>query len=189
MEVFPGWHVRVHRVQLNGFDQSSLADNTLELVDSGFALDAETAEGAFIPNTESLVGTEHGCCVDGTSCLLRLRAGTAGIVDLTPQTEISTSQQANVKSKAFMLRADPNTNLIVSRTFIPSVRHEVPPVGLDGSTRAGQATSGRELWLATGVFAVAGAASVDRQMVLDLWRNRPNLKVRLVDDDLEITVL
>ncbi|KAL2859350.1 hypothetical protein BJX68DRAFT_276704 [Aspergillus pseudodeflectus] len=189
MEVFPGWHVRVHRVQLNGFDQSSLADNALELVDSGFALDAETAEGAFIPNTESLVGTEHGCCVDGTSCLLRSRAGTAGIVDLTPQTEISASQQANVKSKAFMLRADPNTNLIVSRTFIPSVRHDVPPVGLDGGTRAGQATSGRELWLATGVFAVAGAASVDRQTVLDLWRNRPNLKVKLVDDDLEITVL
>ncbi|KAL3484847.1 hypothetical protein BJX62DRAFT_48849 [Aspergillus germanicus] len=187
MDIFPGWHVRVHRVQLNGIDQSSLADNALELVDSGFALDAETADGGFIPSTESAVGTEHGCRVDGISCLLRSSAGTAGIVDLTPQTEFPLPHQTNVDSKAFMLRADPNTNLIASRTFIPSVRHNVPP-GSHG-TRETRATSNRELWLATGVFGVAGNAGIDRQTVLDLWRNRPNLRVGLVDDELEITDL
>ncbi|KAJ0423168.1 hypothetical protein BJY00DRAFT_310294 [Aspergillus carlsbadensis] len=187
-EKFPGWHVRIHRVQLNGFDQSSLAANALELVDSGFALDAETADGGFIPSTGSLVGTEHGCRVDGTGCLLTSGAGAVGVVDLTPQTEFSVSQPGGVDSKSFMLRADPNTNLIASRTFIPSVRHEISPAGSHGA-RVGEATRDRELWLATGVFAVADGAGIGQQEVLDLWRSRPNLRVRLVDGDLEITVL
>ncbi|KAL3462486.1 hypothetical protein BJX64DRAFT_140587 [Aspergillus heterothallicus] len=188
--VLPGWHVRVHRVTFNDFDRSSLVDSVLQVVDSGFALDAETAEGGFITNAESLSETDHGCCVDATGCLLRSRAGTVGIVDLTPQTEFSVSKRGggHLQSRAFMLRADPNTNLIASRTFIASVRHEIQPSEsriLEGS----QATRGRELWLATGVFGVTMSTEIDQQAVLEMWQSRPSLRVGVIDDELDICVL
>ncbi|KAL2841719.1 hypothetical protein BJY01DRAFT_256933 [Aspergillus pseudoustus] len=190
METLPGWHVRIHRVKLKNFDRSSLCDNMLDIIDSGFALDAETAQGGFITNTEAFLGTENGCCVDATGCLLRSRAGTVGIVDLTPQTDFQVSKQGNsqIQSKAFMLRADSNTNLIASRTFIPSVRHTLLPSASE-ITEVKQVTRDRELWLATGVFAVAGSAGIDQQAVLNMWRHQPGLRVGVVDGELEVSVL
>ncbi|KAL2812257.1 hypothetical protein BJX63DRAFT_432700 [Aspergillus granulosus] len=186
--VFPGWHVRMHRVKSKGFEPSRLSNNmALEIVDSGFALDAETAGGGNILPTESWSATEHGYSADSTSCLLRSRAGTVGIVDLAPQMNLLVPKQGNIRarSEAFVLRADPNTNLIASRTFIPSIRHKLSP----STPHPSEVTGDREWWLATGVFAIAGSASIDRQAVLDMWRNQPRLSVGVEGEKLKISVL
>ncbi|KAL6236493.1 hypothetical protein BDW75DRAFT_250049 [Aspergillus navahoensis] len=178
---YPGWHARVHRVQ-GSFKQQWLSEN-IQLVDSGFALDCQTASGGFIPAGQSSSDALEGHCTEQWGCLIKSRAGTSGIVDLTGQAEFLTSSSVekavDVQSRAFCLRADPNTNLIASRTFIPSVRHDLSPSDIDAN--AG-------VWLVSGVFAVAASADLGHETVRDMWMKRPTLSIRAVGEDLDIIV-
>lgn len=180
-EVYPGWHVRVHRIQ-GSFEQRGLSED-IQLVDSGFAISSETASGGFITATQPNPQTFEGHCLEQGSCLIRSRAGASGIADLTENTQFLVSssgkKMVDVQSRVFCFRPDPNTNLIASRTFLPSVRHDLPLSSLGNS---------REIWLVSGVFAVAASAGLGHESVRDMWMKRPKLSIRAVGDDLDISV-
>ncbi|KAL5041877.1 hypothetical protein BDW71DRAFT_201020 [Aspergillus fruticulosus] len=179
--VYPGWHMRVHRVQ--GSFEGKLLSEDIQLVDSGFALDCQTASGRFIPAGQSSSDAFEEHCIEQRSCLIKSRAGTSGIVDLTGDAELLASSSSettvDVQSRAFCLKADPNTNLFASRTFIPSVRHDLPPsdIGDNG-----------DIWLVSGVFAIAASAGLGHETVRDMWMKRPKPSIRAVGENLDISV-
>ncbi|KAL4972303.1 hypothetical protein BDW66DRAFT_163009 [Aspergillus desertorum] len=180
--VYPGWHLRVHRVQ-GSFEQRGLLENILQLVDSGFALDCQTASGGCILGAQSSSDALNGHCTEQRSCMIRSRAGASGIVDLTGKAEFLVSSSGektvDVQSRACCLRADPNTNLIASRTFIPSVRHDLPLSNIGNN---------REAFFVSGVFAVAASAGLEHESVRKMWMKRPKLSIRSVGENLDISV-
>ncbi|CBF80518.1 hypothetical protein AN8424.2 [Aspergillus nidulans FGSC A4] len=180
-EVYPGWHVRVHRIQGTS-EQRGLSED-IQLVDSGFAISSETASGGFITAAQPNSQTFEGRYSEPGSCLIISRAGASGIADLTANTQFLVSSSGKemvyVQSRVFCFRPDPNTNLIASRGFLPSVRHDLPLSSLGNS---------REIWLVSGVFAVAASAGLGHESVRDMWMKRPKLFIRAAGDDLDISV-
>lgn len=100
---------------------------------------------------------------------MRSEAGAGGIQDLSSSFLESISDGpetagAKVNSEGFVLRADPNTNLISPRTFIPCVKHHLAPA----EQRSGIQPTRREAWFVSGVFAVS-AQHVSESDVSGLW--------------------
>ncbi|KAL4875152.1 hypothetical protein BJY04DRAFT_232922 [Aspergillus karnatakaensis] len=177
VESFPGWHVRVHRVHWNLTPGAASILEAVRLVDAGFAIDAGTASGGFISGSASISNTAESCSTEGDATLITSRAGSSGMINLTKEATFNINNTSTNESKAFALRADPNTNLIASRTFIPSIRHELTFDGDQG-----------ELWLITGVFAVAASAGLQGDRVYDLWAKQPRLSILVAGDDVDVTV-
>ncbi|KAL4905646.1 hypothetical protein BDW74DRAFT_185161 [Aspergillus multicolor] len=182
-EVYPGWHARVHRVV--GLSTRRSRWEAIQLVDSGFAIDAETASGRFIPQVQPDSASLEGHCTEASSCLITSRAGTSGIINWTADIKFLTLNTAstvpvNPKGKAFCLRADPNTNIIASRAFIPSVRHGIPIENHEGGNG--------EILFVSGVFAVAASAGLGHDEVHGMWMKRPKLAINVAGDDLEVIV-
>jgi hypothetical protein len=93
----------------------------------------------------------EGVLEDIAAALIVSSSGASGIVQLRPSSPLVRGQ---------VLKPDANTNLVVQRTLIPTVRQEL----------AFEATAGEEeevVMLVVGVFAVAGRSSQDGG---DLWR-------------------
>ncbi|KAF9887761.1 hypothetical protein FE257_009567 [Aspergillus nanangensis] len=170
-EAFPGWHARVHRVKWSRTG-GGLCRDGIQVVDSGFAIDSETVSGGgLIQKRPSVVGMDEGWYHDAESCLVSSRGGISGISDLINM------QQRDVRSEGFALRADPNSNLMTSRTLIPTMRHWIP---LDGEG---------ERWLVSGVFAIAESAGLDQDARYRMWLKRPQLVIRANSHDVEISVM
>ncbi|KAL3471591.1 hypothetical protein BJX99DRAFT_266581 [Aspergillus californicus] len=190
MEVYPGWHVRIHHVKRDGREKRAcLPIDSIRLIDGGFALDATTDKGGLISRVESMstsTSMEDGWSIDPTTCLLRSRAGSCGVVDLTSQTEILGHVTMDPQGKSFVLRADPNTNLVASRTIIPCVRHEIPSV--DPEREQDGSCCERGVWLVTGVFAVAARAGLSRDTVHNMWLKRPSVFITEGRGDLGIKI-
>lgn len=176
----PGWHVRVHRV--SGVSAAHEPES-ISLVDGGFAIASCAPDGRFIPElSESELGrdgwftsgTNDGGCALVSSC-----AGTSGVVDLTNSLAepVAASGGLLISSSTAVMRPDPNTNLIVSRTMMPFVRHE-----LEVSSEP------RKMVFATAVFAVKALHNMQRDEVCRLWRRRPSVKID-GEGCLEVTVL
>jgi hypothetical protein len=172
---FPGWHVRVHRIRSKRAPEE-FPWKKIELVDAGFALDAETTSAGLIPQVQSVSGKE-GHYAGRTECLIKSRAGASGIVDLTEQSISVESTNLDVQTKGFALRADPNTNLIASRTLIPCVRNNIA---------VGGQTDNIEYWLVSGVFAVTASAGLGQDTIDNMWLNRPRPSIRILGDDVDI---
>ncbi|KAH8425147.1 glycoside hydrolase family 154 protein [Aspergillus melleus] len=174
VDAFPGWHARIHRVT---YQETPWIDN-IHIVDSGFALGAETPAGGFITpevRSASVTGAE--------GCLLISSAGASAVVDLKPETELAAiDTQIEVQSESFALRADPNTNLMSSRTLIPSIKHHL---NLNRSERNAR----QEVCLVSGVFAVAASAGLDKDTIRGMWSRRPRLRVEVVSDEMNISLL
>lgn len=154
-EVYPGWHVRIHRIKWNSSGDGPWSEG-IQLVDAGFAINAETACGGLIsevPSSEIL----EGYCVQDQTCLVTSTAGASGVVDLGEQ----------MKGRTFVLKADPNTNLMASRTVIPAVEYSIK--------------QGEDALLVTGVFGVAASADLGHRAVCEMWMNRPELSIDSLD--------
>ncbi|KAL2825797.1 hypothetical protein BDW59DRAFT_161467 [Aspergillus cavernicola] len=187
-EVFPGWHVRVHRARWSKSAGTSSFIEGMQVIDSGFSLDSETAMGGLIPGVQPASTTRDGWFSDATGCLLRSRAGASGIVDLTDHTDFAgIHDQENVRGECFALRADPNTNLISPRTLIPSIQHGVNISG-PGRGKEQEGNGLGEVWLVSGVFAVAASAGLDPETIHSMWLKRPSLHIK-GDEGLEVSVI
>ncbi|KAL4867199.1 hypothetical protein BDV12DRAFT_209992 [Aspergillus spectabilis] len=189
VESFPGWHVRVHRVKWKSSAALASVLNSVRIIDAGFAIDAETSTGRLIPDAKSISSKIEGCSTEGGNCLITSHAGASGISDFTSQTELNVNNsRSGVESKSFGLRADPNTNLITSRTSIPCVRHDL--VLLDHETKQDQGANTKdELWLVSGVFAVAvSSRGLERETIHNMWLKQPQLCIRVVDDKVHISI-
>lgn len=173
---FPGWHVRIHRIRSKGAPEQ-LPWKRIELVDAGFALDAETRSAGLIPEAQSVSAEGH--YASRSKCLIKSRAGASGIVEFTEQSILVERTNLNVQTRGFAMRADPNTNLIASRTLIPCLRNNIA-VG-------GQPDNGVEYWLVSGVFAVAASAGLEQDTIDKMWLHRPRPSIRILGDDVDIS--
>tara|TARA_R110002003_G_scaffold193_4_gene14948 strand:+ start:3565 stop:5583 length:2019 start_codon:yes stop_codon:yes gene_type:complete len=113
---WPGWHLRVHRVEWRaaqgGCDCPSAK---LRLVDGGFAASAQTRRGDSIFESKcsddfrslGLDDTEiEGWWSDNTKSLVLSESGASGIVDLTAR---FMPTENHLNSSSIIIRADPNT--------------------------------------------------------------------------------
>ncbi|KAL4794269.1 hypothetical protein BDV19DRAFT_390330 [Aspergillus venezuelensis] len=186
VEIFPGWHVRVHRVACGNPQILSLLADDIQIVDAAFAVDAQGLSGTFIPEVRSSAEGLEGYCADNQGFLIQSQARASGIVDLTKETEFALDAgESRLSSRTSFLRADPNTNLIASRTFIPIVRHSIPCENSEGEPD-GLEQNGKEVWFVTGVFAVSSNAGLEPAIIRDMWLDRPRLVIRPVINDVEI---
>lgn len=182
MVEFPGWHVRLHRIRSKHAPEQ-FQWKRIELVDAGFALDAQTCAAGLIPEVQSVCGKVEGHYVTGSECLIKSQAGASGIVDFTEQSCISAHGiKMDVQTGGFVMRADPNTNIIASRTLIPCVRSNIAVVG-QGQTD----NMDVEYWLVSGIFAVTASAGLGQDTIDNMWLNRPRPSIRILGDDVNIT--
>lgn len=162
-DVYPGWHVRVHRVSWSKDAEAKLLDDKIRLVDGGFSIPALTEGGFHVPEVgaQDLMTASEGWCA-GTDALVRSKRGFGGISDLTE----AFGEGPGKETEAFVLKADPNTNLVSPRTLIPCVRHGLTPGGGEEELR--------EAWLVTGVFACSARVSADE--AVKFWQQKPRVR-------------
>lgn len=170
---FPGWHVRIHKLARTADSEAALfRDGNLVLVDGGFAVPSFTDAGLHITETTERDVGNGDCFSRGEShCLVRSSGGTGGVAVL--ENNVSRQQQqggtvhATHIAEPMLLRADPNTNLISPRTFIPCVKYTLDAAGLKGNGK-------REAQFVTGVFAVDGSKKRHQDVTAE-WENRPQV--------------
>ncbi|KAI9148234.1 putative pectate lyase A [Paramyrothecium foliicola] len=133
---FPGWHIRAHKVRWTRQAEFAFLGGEVQLVDGGFAIPAFNESGHYVSShakedpaqVESIFQTS-------THCIMRSGKGTCGIAHIsTTAAGADTTQEVtrvDVHKDAFILRADPNTNLINSRTFIPCLQYKLPSAPTD----------------------------------------------------------
>ncbi|KAF8921571.1 hypothetical protein CPB85DRAFT_1271459 [Mucidula mucida] len=116
----PLWHLRVHRIR---------SGRQLSSAEGGFAVYGQGKSGRALDPTPG--GEEFGTYEKGGEARAASKAGVVGVVDL-----LGTPSRVG---KA--LRTDANTNLMVPRAVMPTLRAEH-----DGT--------GQDVWLVTAVFAL-----------------------------------
>lgn len=109
---WPGWHVRIHRVEW----QPTKGHSTLEMVDGGFAASAQTSNGVSIFETpvrsmRQDLKAPHGWYKSQDSALVISTSGASGVLDLTNHIVVAKDAEGERRSEteASIIRADPNT--------------------------------------------------------------------------------
>ncbi|KAK7216319.1 hypothetical protein V2G26_004322 [Clonostachys chloroleuca] len=177
----PGWHIRIHRIRWAQEAERTVLTDGFQLIDGGFAIPAFTAAGHHIPELSSEnASAAEGCLKGNKSYLAKSAFGASGIVNLmdaliiqpsVPQEGGDEAIAGLIAIEAQILRADPNSNLIHPRTFIPILKHTfVPSRGEEVNTH--QNSPLKEAWLVSGVFAVSFSEHWSGD-VSNLWANRP----------------
>jgi hypothetical protein len=110
---WPGWSLRLHHVKWTPY---SSIEETLQIVDGGFAANAQATDNVSI--------LEHPCAPspgakddqktvgwwkDGESAFVLSESGASGIVDLTNSCLYLIPPNTPIQSNTVMIRADPNT--------------------------------------------------------------------------------
>lgn len=154
---YENWHTRVHRIR---------TARKLYTCDAAFALKGihedsgrELAEVNWVilgRNMESSTIAEGRFSMQGQA-LASSSAGVVGITDLPIPTgyEQATSRQGQV------LDEDANSNLLHSRTVLPSLRSEVEP------------SNSRNVWLVAAIFAVPAGQSGWQMQWKDRFERKP----------------
>ncbi|KAI8668382.1 hypothetical protein NCS55_00863600 [Fusarium keratoplasticum] len=150
----PNWHLRVHRIQAGrkvATADGSFAVRNVNSVDGRYLglYDAKTLEGTspeIIGNydTESPAGWSGG--VEGAFAASK---GAAGIRALEPGT----------RRRAMLVNADPNSNLVESRTTIPTLQDTI--------------AEGETVWYVTAIYAKPPTPGLDRQDSMTGWEELP----------------
>lgn len=161
---WPDWHVRVHRIRRT--DSNPVTCSSFVAVEGGFAIEGvRKSDRRFIPTK---VSTKEVDRFDGDgddavevaieaaeSALIMSSAGASGIADLSPR-------NPGLRSMAQVLKPDPNTNLMASRTLLPVIRHHSTQWPSDG------------IVLASAVFAISFKSGVlSGRDVNARWLRRP----------------
>ncbi|KAF4950060.1 hypothetical protein FGADI_8506 [Fusarium gaditjirri] len=128
---YPGWHIRIHYIKGLGAVNNNPWFRGFEMVDSSFAINALTKDGHHIPAIDRAMIKHDGQFAEGyvteeSSILVKSRGGVGGIVDLTPSIHFKGGlrrDEYKLGGRGYLIHADPNTNLIAQKTFIPSIRY------------------------------------------------------------------
>jgi hypothetical protein len=114
----PLWHLRVHRIKTG---------RALSSAEGGFAIYGQAKNGRAL---EPASGEAFGAFAEGGATRATSRAGVVGVVDVGGQPRTGTA-----------LRTDANSNLIVARAVLPTLRGEHEP-------------GPQSIWLVTAVFGL-----------------------------------
>lgn len=114
VKMWPGWTVRVHRIEWTTHTQDTTA---LRLVDGGFAISAQTTSDASIFEKHVQTSVEagmndkapEGWWNDERSAIVLSASGASGVVDLTVEFTQNAQTETYSQSKTTIIRADPNT--------------------------------------------------------------------------------
>ncbi|KAL9562587.1 hypothetical protein ACKAV7_013151 [Fusarium commune] len=158
---YPGWHLRIHHIKDLGAVNGIPWFNSFEMVDSSFAVDAVTDAGYHIPEIDRAKIKHDGQFAKGyvteqSSVLVKSRSGVSGIVDLTPTIHfkgLGHRDGPKLEGRGYLIHADPNTNLIAQKTFIPSIRYY--GAGAMGSQSNVASEAPPSVIVATAVFGVS----------------------------------
>ncbi|TQV90606.1 hypothetical protein IF1G_10758 [Cordyceps javanica] len=161
---WPDWHLRIHRIRC-----ATPSASPVTAVEGGFAIfaprksDNRLVQTAKSPTTESLLFENfdgEGMAMETAhTALIVSEAGASGIVDLTPQ-----AQAHDVTIRGDVMRPDPNTNIMTTKTMIPNIRYRTVIRGAE------------ETILASGVFAIAGKQD-NMKEIEARWLRRPGLSL------------
>lgn len=169
LESLPGWHLRIHRVSAAS---SGDGVENITIVDGGFAIASCAPNGRFVPELDKSEPCTFGW-FDSSSepsrdALVSSWAGVSGVVDLTNDLgELSSARgRLNFNSATGVMRADPNTSLMTSRTMIPFIQHNLSFSGFTSSTI-----------FVSAVFAATTSKYMSNVQVSELWGRRPSIKI------------
>lgn len=160
----PDWHVRIHRIQLG-----STRLGKILVSDAGFSIHGQGQDGrALAPSFlgEGLTGGNgEGKAVEAqpASALVRSQVGLSGVVDLTLHTPPPPSAETKPERTGETVILDANASIVFPRSVMPTLMSEI-------------GTPEKEVWLVTGVFAVAEDGSKEKGLNLEeRWRKRPSV--------------
>ncbi|KAL0943044.1 uncharacterized protein CTRU02_200930 [Colletotrichum truncatum] len=167
----PGWHLRFHKIFLGSMTEIPSWIEDLQLVDGGFSINSQTSKGNFISGDDVVQ--------QNSSVIAFSTVGASGVVDL----ETTANGRPGVISECLVLRADPNTNLMSQRTFIPAVKHHI------SLRQDHDSFSDKEpLCLASGIFAVSSGDGSNRDAVNRNWQARSQIRIAH-EADLRVEIL
>lgn len=160
VEATPNWHLRIHKISAGR--EVMTADGSFaicnEAASTGRALDlySSTTHEGTLPK---IIGNYDLNTPEGTSPgevgAFAVSKGAVGIVAL----------EAGTKRWAMLVNADPNSNLVESRTVIPTLQHSIKKE--------------ESAWYVTAVYAKPGGLL---ENYLDGWEKKPKIPRWLVDE-------
>ncbi|GJN75558.1 hypothetical protein PLICBS_009661 [Purpureocillium lilacinum] len=164
-EEAPNWHLRIHKIE---------AGREVMTADGSFAIcnvssqhgryldlyDSERCEGTspkIIGNYD--VNTPAGWAA-GADGAFAVSKGAVGIKALEPPVS-SSSSSSSPRRRAMLVNADPNSNLVDSRTVIPTLQHTIG--------------KGQTVWYVSAIYAKPSGDGVPKETYLDGWNAPPEL--------------
>lgn len=154
----PNWHLRAHRIEAAGREVMT-ADGAFAIANQRSAdgryldpYDAGKGEGTFpkiIGNYD--LNTPEGWST-GKQGAFAVSKGAVGIRAL---------EEEGVERSAMLVNADPNSNLVESRTVIPTLQHTIK--------------KGETAWYVSAIFARPAAADLPKTKYLDGWEDVPKI--------------
>jgi hypothetical protein len=162
VEETPNWHLRVHKIE---------AGREVMTADGAFAIYNERFDGRYLDLYDTVkhsgtvpkiignydLNTPEGTC-PGAEGAFAVSKGAVGIIDLG----------AGSQRVAMHVNADPNSNLVESRTIIPTLQHTVK--------------TGDLAWYVTGIYAKPSGSGVPPTSYLDGWQRKPAVPKWLLDE-------
>lgn len=162
VEETPNWHLRVHKIK---------AGREVMTADGAFAIYNERLDGRYLDlynaknhsgTIPKIIGNYDLNTPEGSSPgsvgAFAVSKGAVGIVDLG----------GGDQRVAMHVNADPNSNLVESRTIIPTLQHTI--------------RSGETVWYVTGIYAKPGRSGAPPESFLDGWDSKPAVPEWLVEE-------
>jgi len=162
----PNWHIRAHRIE-TGRDlllaEGSFAISNVRKGDKRAlgVFEKDKHEGTFpriLGNYDLSAEGSRSSRSDGTFAVSK---GAVGIVDLLATAGKEGGDGKLEEEYAMIVNADPNTNLVESKTVIP--------------TLMGKLGAGETKWYVSGVFGRPEGVDVQPETFLDGWEERPRI--------------
>ncbi|KAL9109408.1 MAG: hypothetical protein Q9227_005915 [Pyrenula ochraceoflavens] len=140
-ESHPNWHIRIHRVT---------GSRSIATAEGAFAImGCSSATGRYLGHLTDSV--KEGQSSSPGEAIVVSAAGAVGIVELRKDTE----------RKGEVVKSDPNSNLVESRTLLPALMADVQ--------------SGQDIWFITAVFAIPSSAEGWQDRWRAMWQDRPSI--------------
>ncbi|KAL9621076.1 MAG: hypothetical protein Q9160_004461 [Pyrenula sp. 1 TL-2023] len=135
----PEWHIRVHRIR---------SQRHIMTAEGAFAIhgcSSQTGRYLGLLEETSKEGQRH----TGVEAIVVSKAGAVGVLELQEQTT----------RFGEVIKSDPNSNLVDSRTLLPTLRNDM--------------VIGDDSWLVTAVFALPSSADRWQERWRLAWKNKP----------------
>lgn len=173
----PNWHLRAHRIENAG-------SRTLKTADGAFAIcNTRTSDGRYLDLYDAtkcegtqprIVGnydlaTPEGWA-SGAGGAFAVSKGAVGIRALEPQdaTTAKNAQGGHKERAAMLVNADPNSNLVESRTVIPTLQSTI--------------REGETVWYVSAIYAKPSGEGVAKESYLDGWDRIPEIPAWLKEE-------
>lgn len=161
----PNWHLRIHKIK---------AGREVMTADGSFAIRNENSRnGRYLDRYDAETGEGTNPLLLGNYDLSTPAAwasGTDGAFAVSSKgaVGIKALEEEETGRRAMLVNADPNSNLVESRTAIPTLQHTIK--------------AGETAWYVSGIYAKPPAPDVDKKSYLDGWENPPKIPDWLVGE-------